>query len=166
MRKQSIIWLFMMAAVAAIAAADVPELFITADRCMACHNGLITPQGKDASIGVNWRSSMMANSARDPYWQAAIRREALVHPTASAVIQNECGACHMPMHRFQANAEGEEGEVFAHLAQQALFGYVVEDQQSPQRDLVDQYRQVVPLNRTGVGLELAFACGLVAGLDS
>jgi len=52
-----------------------------------------------------WRSSMMANAARDPYWQAAIRREALVHPMVADAIQNECGACHMPMHRFQANAE-------------------------------------------------------------
>ena len=99
----------------AIVAAQAPNLFITADRCMACHNGLIAPDGRDASIGIGWRSSMMANSARDPYWQAAIRREALVHPMASAVIQNECGACHMPMHRFQANAEGRQGEVFTHL---------------------------------------------------
>jgi hypothetical protein len=95
--------------------AQVPDLFVTSDRCMACHNGLVTPDGQDVSIGVGWRSSMMANAARDPYWQAAIRREALVHPTAAAEIQNECGACHMPMHRFQANAEGRQGEVFVHL---------------------------------------------------
>ena len=80
---------------------------------MACHNGLVTPAGEDVSIGVDWRASMMANAARDPYWQAAVRRETLVHPTASAAIQNECSACHMPMARFQANAEGQQGEVFA-----------------------------------------------------
>ena len=44
-----------------------------------------------------------------------MRRETLVHPSASAAIQNECSACHMPMARHQANAEGAKGEVFAHL---------------------------------------------------
>jgi hypothetical protein len=97
------------------AGAQVPELFITSDSCMACHNGLVTPHGEDISIGVGWRGSMMANAARDPYWQAAVRRETMVHPTASAAIQNECSACHMPMDRFQANAEGRLGEVFSHL---------------------------------------------------
>jgi hypothetical protein len=98
-----------------LARAQVPEMFVTSERCLACHNGLVTPKGEDVSIGVSWRASMMANSARDPYWQAAVRRETLVHPTASAAIQNECAACHMPMARHQANAEGRLGEVFAHL---------------------------------------------------
>jgi len=115
MRKLSIVWFLWVVAAASFAQKRAPELFVTADRCMACHNGLITPQGQDASIGVGWRSSMMANSARDPYWQAAVRRETLVHPSASAVIENECGACHMPMHRFQANAEGQHGAVLRHL---------------------------------------------------
>jgi malate dehydrogenase (oxaloacetate-decarboxylating) len=78
---------------------------------MACHNGLVTPAGEDVSIGVGWRGSMMANAARDPYWQAAVRRETLVHPTAATAIQNECSACHMPMARFQANAEGRQGDI-------------------------------------------------------
>ncbi|MCW8985861.1 MAG: cytochrome c family protein [Thermoanaerobaculales bacterium] len=95
--------------------AQVPNLFVTSESCMACHNGLVTPAGEDVSIGVGWRGSMMANAARDPYWHAAVRRETLVHPTASAAIQNECSACHMPMARFQANAEGHQGEVFSHL---------------------------------------------------
>jgi hypothetical protein len=101
--------------VATSAGAQVPNLFVTSEHCMACHNGLVTPAGEDISIGVGWRGSMMANSARDPYWQAAVKRETLVHPTASAAIQNECSACHMPMMRFQANAEGQQGEVFSKL---------------------------------------------------
>lgn len=99
----------------ASAGAQVPQLFVTSHRCMACHNGLVTPAGEDVSIGVGWRGSMMANAARDPYWQAAVRRETLVHPTASAAIENECSACHMPMMRLQANAEGHQGEVFSNL---------------------------------------------------
>ena len=51
------------------------ELFQTSDRCFACHNGLSTSAGEDISIGFSWRPTMMANSARDPYWQAGVRRE-------------------------------------------------------------------------------------------
>ena len=39
-------------------------------RLQACHNNLTSPEGEDVSIGVGWRATMMANSARDPYWQA------------------------------------------------------------------------------------------------
>ena len=80
---------------------------------MACHNGLTTPSGEDVSIGVSWRSSMMANSSRDPYWHAAVRRETLDHPEHAAAIEDECSICHMPMARTLAHAQGLEGRVFA-----------------------------------------------------
>jgi len=92
-----------------------PHLFQTAEDCLACHNGLRTPAGEDVSIGTSWRASMMANSARDPYWQAAVRRETIDHPAAAAAIQDECSVCHMPMARTEAHARGREGRVFAHL---------------------------------------------------
>jgi hypothetical protein len=82
---------------------------------MACHNGLSTPSGEDVSIGSQWRASMMANSSRDPYWQAGVRRETLDHPQARAAIEDECAVCHMPMSRYEAKRRGREGEVFAHL---------------------------------------------------
>lgn len=91
------------------------DLFQTSDRCFACHNGLSTSSGEDISIGFAWRSSMMANSARDPYWQAGVRRETLDHPAAKAEIEDECSKCHMPMARYQSRYEGGEGEVFSHL---------------------------------------------------
>jgi len=113
----------------AVAAAPPGPLFVTSDQCMACHNGLVTPSGDDISIGSDWRASMMAHSARDPYWQASVRRETLVHPTASAAIQHECSACHMPMMRFEAKAAGGQGEVFAHLPipQQTTMGRLAAD---------------------------------------
>ena len=46
---------------------------------------------------------------------AGVRREMIDHPTASAVIQDECSICHMPMMRYEARLAGGEGEVFAHL---------------------------------------------------
>ena len=100
---------------AAEAQSSAPHLFKTAEDCLACHNGLRTPAGEDVSIGTSWRASMMANSARDPYWQAAVRRETVDHPTTAAAIQDECSVCHMPMARTEARARGREGQVFAHL---------------------------------------------------
>ena len=91
------------------------SLFTHSDNCLACHNTLLSPDGEDVSIGATWRSTMMANSARDPYWQAAVRRETIDHPKRSADIQNECSACHMPMAQKIAHAAGGKGEVFAHL---------------------------------------------------
>jgi hypothetical protein len=90
-------------------------LFFTSDRCMACHNGLVEQSGKDISIGANWRGAMMANSSRDPYWHAAVRREIMDHPTAQGPIEDKCSSCHMPMARFMAKAVGEKGAVFEHL---------------------------------------------------
>lgn len=90
-------------------------LFQTAGQCFACHTGLASASGEDVSFGPHWRASMMANSARDPYWQAGVRRETTDHPTAGHAIEDECSACHMPMARFAARAAGHEGRVFAHL---------------------------------------------------
>ena len=89
--------------------------FQTSDRCVACHNGISTPTGEDVSIGVAWRTSMMANSARDPYWIAGVRRETIDHPTAAAAIQDECTICHMPMMRYESHLIGREGEAFIHF---------------------------------------------------
>ena len=89
--------------------------FQTSDRCVACHNGMTTSTGEDISIGINWRTSMMANAGRDPYWMAGVRREMLDHPSATPVINDECTICHMPMMRYEAKLAGGEGEIFTHL---------------------------------------------------
>jgi hypothetical protein len=89
--------------------------FQTSDRCVACHNGLTTPSGEDISIGFDWRSSMMANSSRDPYWQGSVRRETIDHPESKAAIEDECSVCHMPISRYEAKLQGARGEVFSHL---------------------------------------------------
>lgn len=100
---------------ATIPIGEYPQLFRTSDRCIACHNGIATSAGVDVSIGADWRASMMANAARDPYWQAAVRREVMDHPEAEDEIQAECSKCHMPMARTTAVAAGGEGRIFDHL---------------------------------------------------
>ncbi|MGB7546125.1 MAG: hypothetical protein WBM14_00115 [Terracidiphilus sp.] len=94
---------------------DVKIEFRTSDRCVACHNGLKTRSGEDISIGFQWRPGMMANSARDPYWQGSVRRESIDHPESQAAIEDECSTCHMPIAHLINKSEGRKTEVFANL---------------------------------------------------
>lgn len=102
-------------AVAPHAGIPAANLFEPGDTCMVCHNNLVTRTGEDVSIGADWRASMMANSARDPYWQAAVRREIMDHPAARETIEDECSICHMPMTTYPARAGGGKGRIFDHL---------------------------------------------------
>lgn len=97
---------------------DGPNLkpeFHASDRCLACHNGLTTPSGQDVSIGLAWRTSIMANSSRDPYWQASVRREIVDHPEAKGDVEDECSVCHMPITHYEAKLRGKKAEIFTHL---------------------------------------------------
>jgi hypothetical protein len=96
--------------------ASIREIFQPSSQCMTCHNGVNTSSGEDVSFGTLWRASTMAHSARDPYWQAGVRREVTDHPRAQAAIENECSLCHMPMAHLQTHAVGRQQSVFANLA--------------------------------------------------
>ncbi len=89
--------------------------FRTSERCSNCHNKLKTSDGVDVSIGLEWSASIMANSARDPYWQGSVRREVIDHPELSAAIQSECASCHMPLQYQQDKAQNRETAVFSRL---------------------------------------------------
>jgi hypothetical protein len=49
MKRHHLATLVVFSSLAALGAAAVvvPDLFITSDRCLACHNGLVTPRGED-----------------------------------------------------------------------------------------------------------------------
>ena len=48
--------------------------------CAFCHSRLSDEAGNDVSNDAHWRSTMMANAAKDPLWQAKISAEvALPH---------------------------------------------------------------------------------------
>lgn len=104
---------------AAVAQAGSPSTpaddFRTSERCVNCHNNLKTSKGEDVSIVKAWSASIMANAARDPYWQGSVRRETLDHPESSAVIQSECSTCHMPLQHLRDKSEGHGTEVFSRL---------------------------------------------------
>lgn len=85
------------------------EFFTSAGICDICHKQIGDSQGNDISPGATWRGTMMANAARDPYWQAAMRAETLINPELAPVIEDACTRCHMPMARTSANLNGQTG---------------------------------------------------------
>ncbi|HWR50399.1 MAG TPA: hypothetical protein VN428_04805, partial [Bryobacteraceae bacterium] len=89
MRCRAAIFSALLLAGALAGAPQAGPTFQTSDRCLACHNGLTTPRGEDVSIGFEWRASIMANSSRDPYWQASVRRETIDHGESKAAIEDE-----------------------------------------------------------------------------
>ena len=84
------------------------ENFVGSDRCAVCHEKLTDKKGNDMSISGHWRSTMMANAARDPLWQAKVSSEVKRNPALKNVIETKCTSCHMPMAWTQAYKSGEE----------------------------------------------------------
>ena len=87
------------------------KLFSASGACAGCHTGMQDEGGNDVSTDRLWRSTVMANSARDPYWQASVRAEVSLRPEMRQEIESTCARCHMPMAHETALAEGEEPAV-------------------------------------------------------
>lgn len=136
-------------------------MFPTSDRCLACHKGITTPTGEDVSIGFSWRASMMANSARDPYWQAAVRRELIDHPQATEAIENECSRCHMPMASVVARSTRGRGSIFVNLPAGQVAG--AEALLAADGVSCAACHQITP---NGLGTEGSFAGGFDISLDA
>lgn len=84
----------------------VHDDFVGSANCAACHSAMTDGSGRDVSIDTHWRSTMMANSAKDPLWQAKVSSEVLRNPALQSVIEEKCATCHMPMAATQAKAQG------------------------------------------------------------
>jgi hypothetical protein len=76
--------------------------FIGSGECAFCHTALSDTAGNDVSIDTHWRSTMMANSGKDPLWQAKVASEVQRNPALKAVIEDKCATCHLPMARTEA----------------------------------------------------------------
>jgi hypothetical protein len=81
--------------------------FSGAGTCVLCHEGLLDEMGADVSMTTAWRSTMMANAAKDPVWQAKVSSEVARFPVLQAVIEEKCVTCHMPMAKTQAEVAGQ-----------------------------------------------------------
>ena len=76
--------------------------------CALCHSRLTDEAGNDVSNDAQWRSTMMANAAKDPLWQAKISSEVDRNPHVQDVIEEKCSRCHMGMARYQAIMDGTD----------------------------------------------------------
>jgi Cytochrome c554 and c-prime len=87
---------------------DSNVLFPTARLCGGCHGydptkrAMVTTAGEDVNIYDDWRSSMMANSAKDPFWRAKVTQEILANPAHALELQDKCTSCHAPAGHYQA----------------------------------------------------------------
>ena len=89
---------------------DRGTFFSASGACAVCHQQM-TNGSIDVSIDAAWRSTMMANAARDPYWAASVRAEVGHTPGLAGIIEDKCSTCHMPMARTTAAFEGAAGLV-------------------------------------------------------
>lgn len=96
-------------------------LFSTSGACLQCHGhdpagiASVTMTGEDVNVVDAWRSTMMANSAKDPYWRAKVRQEVLTNPAHQQGIENTCTKCHAPLGRHAIEVTGLTDYSFAHM---------------------------------------------------
>lgn len=90
------------------------DLFAGSGRCGSCHawdpNGVasVDTNGNDINLTDQWRSTLMANSAKDPFWRAKVSHETLVNPAHQADLEDKCTSCHAPLGHFNAKFNGQQ----------------------------------------------------------
>ena len=99
------------------------SLFQGSGKCAGCHgedpNELASiagqtfpmepmPDGWDVNVTDDWRSSIMANSTKDPFWRAKVRHEVITNPGHAAGLEDKCTSCHAPVGHFAAHHDGAE----------------------------------------------------------
>ncbi|MGH2627935.1 MAG: hypothetical protein ACRDHY_14950, partial [Anaerolineales bacterium] len=75
--------------------------------CTACHTNLRDDAGRDVSFDRSWRATLLANSARDPFFAASVRLEGAARPEARQALETTCAACHTPMAYFTAVSQDQ-----------------------------------------------------------
>ncbi|MFK7926992.1 MAG: multiheme c-type cytochrome, partial [Myxococcota bacterium] len=85
----------------------------TSELCYWCHRNLDNgramrdEQGRPISPWDLWRGSIMANSARDPFFRATVSAEQASLPQGAEDISGECMACHAPAAFAEATLAGQ-----------------------------------------------------------
>lgn len=93
--------------------------FAKSSDCALCHSysnaASAMRDGKNRNIAPFdlWSGSMMANSAVDPYWKAAVSAEVAATPSQKPHIEEVCSRCHAPM--AAPISTSPQGQVLAFL---------------------------------------------------
>lgn len=97
-------------------------LFAGSGVCENCHGydtarvASVDAFQNDVNVVSDWRATMMANSAKDPFWLAKVSHEVLLYPQHQAKIEDKCTTCHAPMGHFDAKHLGASHYSMADLA--------------------------------------------------
>ena len=106
---------------------ETSTLFSGSGSCAVCHTqagpntaALRDSHGKDISPTTYWRSTLMANSAIDPLWQAKVQAEIASNPQLQNVIEDKCTSCHAPMGNTQAEYDGQPDYTITEMLENPL----------------------------------------------
>ena len=103
------------------------NFFSASGNCYGCHGpdilnnyAGVDEQGRDVNVMDAWRSTMMANSARDPFWRAKVSHEVSVNPSHQAALEDKCTSCHAPMGRYDKFLSGGGHYSIAEMVQDPI----------------------------------------------
>lgn len=101
-------------------------LFTGSGICAGCHGhdvsqlANVSEAGEDVNPTDQWQSSLMANSAKDPFWRAKVVHEVALNPDHQLELEDKCTSCHAPLGHFNAHHLGQEHYSMAQLFQDSL----------------------------------------------
>ena len=137
--------------------------FASSLRCAQCHANspaalaMRDSSGRAVAPYDLWQSTMMANSARDPFWRAAVAAEVARLPTLKSQIEYKCMTCHTPMAWTEARLNGEPLPTMDLLDQDSDRAQIALDGVS--------CAMCHQIQVTGLGSEQSFSGGFVVGND-
>ncbi|MCU0371774.1 MAG: cytochrome c family protein [Ignavibacteria bacterium] len=102
--------------------------FAASGNCAFCHTNLFganTYKGKDVSQSTLWRSTMMANAKRDPFFRAKVDAEvqSVNNPAIQKAATDLCLKCHSPMGFTQASFDGTVKDYTFEKSESDLLAY-------------------------------------------
>lgn len=103
------------------------EYFLGSSACKGCHGRDVLQgvantdeNGNDVNLYDDWQATMMALSAKDPFWKAKLSHETHVNPSHGISLENKCTSCHAPMGHYSAFFKGTSPYTLADLATDTL----------------------------------------------
>ncbi|MFK7757252.1 MAG: T9SS type A sorting domain-containing protein [Flavobacteriales bacterium] len=103
------------------------DFFLGSGSCSGCHGSdplgiaSVDNEGNDVNVVDDWRATMMANSARDPFWRAKVSHETAVNPDNAVELEDKCTSCHSPMGHYGARFDhGAEHYSIAEMLQDSV----------------------------------------------
>ena len=100
---------------------DSALIFPVGAACRGCHgkdpmnNAYINDAGEDVNLYDDWQTSMMANSAKDPFWRAKVSHEVATFPQHRTDTEDKCTSCHAPQGHYTHHIRGKGQYGFADL---------------------------------------------------